>query len=153
MTKLDVLKKVDQRWADFRSASIGLSDEQMLENGACGLWSCKDLLVHIALWEEEALKYLPVVYQGDPLPRYKHMYGGIDAFNAKTMAEHSTLSLAQAQLKSDATHKALMDYLADIPEVYFKSSQRFYRRLMLDAGSHYPLHTEMIQNWRKEKGY
>ena len=45
------------------------------------------------------------------------------------------------------------DYLAGIPEAYFKSSQRFYRRLMLDAGSHYPLHTEMIQNWRKEKGY
>jgi hypothetical protein len=37
---------------------------------------------HVATWDEEALKALPMVLEDKPLPRYASI-GGIDSFNAR----------------------------------------------------------------------
>jgi hypothetical protein len=37
-----------------------------------GEWSVKDILAHVTTWEEEALKYLPLILTGGRPPRYIH---------------------------------------------------------------------------------
>lgn len=101
-------------------------------------WSVKDLLAHVTTWEEEALKYLPLIIKGDKPPRYKQ-FGGLDAFNAQMTEQKRGLSLFEVLRELDATHGQLIDYLQGVPEAHFTRETRFRHRLRLDTYSHYLL--------------
>ena len=121
----------------------------MMAPGVAGDWSVKDTLAHVATWEEEALKYLPLVLAGGRPPRYAS-YGGIDAFNARMAEAKRRLSLAEVQRHLEETHRQLIAYLRRVPEEQFATETRFRHRLRLDTYSHYPLHATMIRAWREQ---
>jgi hypothetical protein len=83
MNRQQLLKRLDAAWLDLQTSYAGLSDSQLMEAGVTGTWSVRDILTHITTWEEEALKYLPLILKGEKPPRYSVMYGGITAFNAQ----------------------------------------------------------------------
>ena len=86
MDKQQLLKQLEKAWAAIKESYAGLSDSQLTEPGVMGNWSVKDILAHVTTWEEEALKYLPLILESGRPPRYAK-YGGIDAFNAAMMEE------------------------------------------------------------------
>ena len=61
MSKEQVLTRMEKEWRVFLDSFAGLADNVLMESGAVGHWSIRDLLAHIATWEEEALKALPEV--------------------------------------------------------------------------------------------
>jgi hypothetical protein len=126
-----------------------MSDSQLTEPGVVGDWSVKDILAHVTTWEEEALKYLPLIAQGGRPPRYSVKYGGIDAFNAQVTERNRGLSLAEVLRQRDETHRRLIDYIQSVPEEQFTRETPFRHRLRLDTYSHYPIHTRMIREWRE----
>ena len=85
---------LEASWQELKDATLGLSEAQMLIPGVTGNWSVKDILAHVNWWEEEGLKYLPLILQGGHPPRYSVMYGGIDAFNAQMTELRRGWSLA-----------------------------------------------------------
>ena len=111
-------------------------------------WSVKDILAHVTTWEEEALKYLPLILTGGNPPRYTR-YGGIDAFNAQTAEQKREMALSDVLRQLDETHSRLIDYLQSVPQEHFTRETRFRHRLRLDTYSHYPLHARAIQEWRE----
>jgi len=151
MTRDKLLQKIDAAWHEFNTAFAGLPDALLEQPNAIGEWSLKDILGHIAVWENEALKYIPVILDGKRLPRYKDMYGGIDAFNALTVTENRRLTLAEARQHSTQTHLKLLDYLQSLPEEQFTSGSRVSRRILLDTYGHYPYHTQAIWQWREQR--
>ena len=152
MKKQQLLDKLEQAWLDFNESFAGLSDEQLVEPGVSGDWSVKDILAHVSSWEAEALKYLPVILQGERPPRYSRMYGGIDAFNAQMTAAWRELPLAEARRRLAETHQRLMTYLHDVPEGQFASETRFRRRMGWYTYKHYPQHSQAIRAWRELSG-
>jgi hypothetical protein len=149
MDRQQLLKRLDRAWAALKEAYAGLTGAQMVEPGVTGDWSVKDCLAHVTTWEEEALKYLPIILLGGSPPRYSTLYGGIDAFNSKTAQEKRRLSLSDVLSQLDETHKRLVDYIQSVPEAQLTRETRFRRRLRLDTYSHYPEHTRMIRDWRE----
>ncbi len=111
-------------------------------------WSVKDILAHVTTWEEEALKYLPLILTGGKPPRYSQ-YGGIDAFNAQMAEQKRGLALSEVQRQLDETHRRLLDYIRSVPEEHFTQETRFRHRLRLDTYSHYPQHAKAIREWRE----
>lgn len=151
MNREQLLTRLENAWGAFRQSYAGLSDAQMTTPGVAGDWSVKDILAHVATWEEEALKYLPLIIEGGRPPRYAS-YGGIDAFNARMTAAKRGFSLADILRRLEDTHRQLIVYLHGVPEEHFTSETRFRHRLRLDTYSHYPLHTRMIRAWREQVG-
>lgn len=149
MKREQLLARLDERWQEFKAAYSGLSENQLDVPGVVENWSVKDVLAHVNTWEEEALKYLPIVLRGKKPPLYAHLYGGLDAFNAKMSAEKRELSPAQVLERLDATHQKLVKYIQSVPESEFTTETKFRRRLRLDTYSHYPEHTKMIRVWRE----
>ena len=145
MDKQQLLKQLDRAWAALKTSYDGLSDSQLEEPGVMGDWSVKDSLAHVTTWEEEALKYLPLVLQGRKPPRYKDMYGGIDAFNAQMAERKRSLSLADVLRQLDETHARLIAYIAGAPDEEFTRETALRRRLRLDTYSHYPIHAGAIR--------
>jgi hypothetical protein len=144
MNKEQIIDRLENRWQEFLHSFEGLSESQMTRPGPDGGWSIKDILVHVRAWEEEALKYLPIILQNQRLPRYKDLYGGINTFNAMTNETNKDLPLKTAVSNLENTHNQLLVYLSSVPEEHFGSGTRFRRRLAADTYNHYPEHTDMI---------
>ena len=147
MDKQKTLLLLEKTWKEFKESFAGLSDAQLTQAGVSIDWSVKDILAHVTTWEEEALKYLPVILQGKTPPRYRNLYGGIDPFNAQMTAQKSTFSLSEILKQMEETHRRLINYLKSIPVDQFTQNTRFSRRLRADALSHYPLHAKAIHVW------
>ncbi len=81
-----------------------------------GEWSVKDILAHVSTWEEEALKYLPLILAGGRLPHYSAMYGGIDAFNALRTGQKRNLPLDEVLRQLDDIHRQLIDLIRAAPD-------------------------------------
>lgn len=152
MKKGQFLDKLEQTWETFNASYAGLTDEQFVQPGVNGDWSVKDILAHISWWEEESLKHLPLILQSERPPRYSQLYGGIDAFNALMFEKWRGLPLVEVRERVAATHRSLMAYLQGVPDEQFKTETRFRRRLGWDTYRHYPLHTQMIREWRERLG-
>jgi hypothetical protein len=151
MDRQQLLKQLDKAWAALKESYAGLSDSQLTESGVTGHWSVKDILAHVTTWEEEALKYLPLIITGGRPPRYSIKYGGIDAFNAQMTEQKRGLSLSDVLRQLDETHRRLIDYVHSVPEEQFTRETRFRRRLRLDTYSHYPKHAKAIRAWREQR--
>jgi len=148
MDREQLLKKLDKAWAAFKESYADMSELQLTEPGVTGDWSVKEILAHVTTWEEEALKYLPLISKGGRPPRYI-TYGGIDAFNAQMSEQKRGLALADVLRQLDETHGRLIDYVQSVPEAHFTRETRFRRRLRLDTYSHYPIHARAIREWRE----
>lgn len=149
MTRDKLLERLDGKWREFKASFEGLSDERLAEPGVTRAWSVKDIAAHVATWEEEALKYLPVILEGKRPPRYSVLHGGIDAFNAKMSAAKGALSVNEVLRQLDDTHGRLVAYLQRVPEEELASDTRFRRSLRADTYGHYPKHAEAIRRWRQ----
>jgi DinB superfamily len=143
-----ILKTIDAAWTSFTASFDGLLDARMLEPGVTGDWSVKDVLAHVTIWEEEALKYLPLIAEGGRPPKYATL-GGIDSFNTQMVERRRSLTLAEVRRQLEETHRRLRDYVAAAPEDLLTPDTRFRRRLRFDTYSHYPEHAEAIREWRE----
>lgn len=148
MNRQQLLTRLEKGWTAIQESFAGLTDTQLTEPGVMDGWSAKDILAHVTTWEEEALKYLPLIIKGDKPPRYIQ-YGGIDAFNAQMTEQKQGLALFEVLRQLDATHRQLIDYLQDVPEEQFTRETRFRHRLRLDTYSHYLLYAKAIREWRE----
>jgi len=149
MKKRQLIERVDKEWVALKESYAGLSEAQMLEPGIMGEWSVRDILAHVTIWEEEALKYLPYALEGRRPPRYKDLYGGIDAFNAQMTREKHSLTLNEVLNQLEDTHQRLIQYIQSVPEDLYASETRFRHRLRMDTYSHYPIHAKAIRAWRE----
>src|SRR5947207_1452412 len=148
MKKQQVFQKLEQAWTALKESYASLSDAQLMEPGVMDEWSVKDILAHMITWEEEALKYLPLILTGGRPPRYIQS-GGIDALNAQMAEQKRGLALSDVQRQLDETHRRLLDYIRSVPEEHFARETRFRHRLRLDTYSHYPQHAKAIRQWRE----
>jgi hypothetical protein len=149
MDREQLLKRIETAWSAFTDSFADLPDARLTEPGVTGDWSVKDLLAHVSIWEDEAIKHLPHIIAGGRPPRYSVTYGGIDAFNAQMIARRSALSLAEVRQQLDDTHQRLLDVVQQLPEDQITRETRARRRLRLDTYSHYPIHTNAILAWRE----
>lgn len=143
--------RLEKAWAALRESYAGLPEEELSEPGVTGSWSVRDILTHVTTWEQEALKYLPVILRGERPPRYSAMYGGINAFNALATERTRALPLSEVLRQLDETHSRIVELIGNTPEDQFRSESRFLRRLRSDTYGHYPRHAEAIRKWRERR--
>jgi hypothetical protein len=139
-------------WRAFTDSYAGLSESRMMEPGVSDAWSIRDVIAHVTTWEEEALKYLPVILDGGQPPRYSKAYGGIDAFNTLMMRRKQSLSLLDVLRQQQESHSRLLELVERAPEDQLIGDTRFRRRLRQDSYRHYPIHAEAIRKWREQHG-
>jgi hypothetical protein len=149
MNTQQVLEKLDRAWKDFEQSYAGLSREQLMIPNVTGKWSIRDIIAHVTWWEEEALKHMPLILQGEQPPRYSDKYGGIDDFNAIMTVKRSHLTLDEVLAQHQEVHARLVEYVRAAPEELWTSETKFRRRLRLDTFGHYPVHTNAIRAWRQ----
>ena len=151
MDRRRLLKRLDEARLTFKASYAGLSEAQLLEPGVTGAWSVRDIIAHVTTWEEEALKHLPSILEGERPPRYSITYGGIDAFNALMTKRKESLSLSEVLRQLDDAHRRIVEVIERAPEDQLIRETRFRRRLRLDTYGHYRKHAAAIRRWRERR--
>ena len=144
-----MLRTLDAAWAVLQESYADLPDAALLEPGAAGDWSVRDVLAHVNTWQDEALRHLPLIAAGGRPPPYATTYGGIDAFNAQMAERRRDMSLADVRRRLDQAHRLLVELIRSVPEDQLMGETRFRRRLRLDTYGHYRLHADGIRVWRR----
>jgi hypothetical protein len=142
-----LIGRLESAFAAFEESFAGLPDVVLVQPGAAGDWSVKDVLAHVSTWEEEALEHLPTIAVGGTPPRYAAT-GGIDAFNARAAERNRELSLSDVRRMLEASHRRLVEYLLRVPSDLLAEETRFRRRLRVDTYGHYRLHARHLREWR-----
>jgi hypothetical protein len=148
MTKQQLLARIDRAWTSFVESYDGLTESQMTGPLVTDIWTVKDIISHVTWWDEEALRYLPLIARGGRPARYSVTYGSVDAFNALMTEERRDLPLAEVLQRAEEVHCRLLDYVSSVPEELIATDTPFRKRLRLDTYGHYPLHAEVIKEWR-----
>jgi uncharacterized damage-inducible protein DinB len=115
MTKEETLARLAESRQALHQAIEGLSEEEMTQAQVEGMWTIKDVLGHIASWEETCL---------EPLRRYAD--GG--PFEVQVIEDYLTWNDEQAARKRDVPLDAILDQLASIRQGLVAATSRLSAR-------------------------
>lgn len=140
-----------QARAELIEVIDALPAERRLEPGLLGEWSLKDVLVHIAGWQESMASLIGTLLAGESLGEFE-----IDATNATTVAEHADetwdevpAGMRHAQERYDAAAREGIDRLS----VEQLTPGAIVDELLREIGAvHDREHVAQILAWRKEQG-
>jgi uncharacterized protein (TIGR03083 family) len=138
----DILQRVESSWQQLQGVLEGIPDERMSEPGVTGDWSVKDVLAHIAYWEDSLTRKIERRKSGAPSPDAGL---DVDAINAREQAARAGWSLEQARAELDASHARVLAALASVPDIDPDEVDD-------DTWEHYAEHADAIRAWRERHG-
>lgn len=156
MTKEDMLAKLAESRRDLHRATQGLSGEEMTQVQVEGVWTIKDVLGHIASWEEICLEPLRRYADGDP-------------FKVEAIKDYLILNEELAARKQDIPLDAILDELDAIRQELVAaasklSAEQWEQRVLFPWGDegavaemldelyqHELEHVHAIQQWRGDR--
>jgi uncharacterized damage-inducible protein DinB len=135
----EIIQRVEASWHDLQHALAGIPDERMEEPGVTGEWSVKDVLAHIAYWEDALTRRIT---GSDANPDAGL---DVDAINAREQAARAGWSLAQTRAELAASHGRVLAALATVPEIDPDEVND-------DTWDHYDDHAAAVRAWRARHG-
>ena len=146
-TRAEFLSLEQQAWKELTATWRGLPDEALVRPGACGSeWSVKDVMNHIAAWQEATLEALPVLLEGRKLPAGQY---GIQKFNARHYAADQARPLTASQRRLIRSRRKLLAFLASVPETQLLDlKSRVGTWVKYGTYGHYDEHVRNLQTYR-----
>ncbi len=137
----------------------GLSPDAMLRPGVVGMWSVKDVLAHLAIWQSELITALSQLDRPGRVPEIVEIED-IDDFNASQYRANVRRSLDVVLEDFEGVHKHLIktveglnDKLLDDPRKFpWMEGEPLWYLIAENGYSHEQEHAEDIKRWRQEQG-
>ncbi|MFQ5855140.1 MAG: DinB family protein [Anaerolineae bacterium] len=143
----EFFERIETTYAQLLGSLEGLTDEQLITPGMTGTWSGKDVMSHIARWEETTTAAIEHHLRGERLPGD---YRNYEAWNARWAEEDRDVPLNEVKRRFEESHQRLMDVLDSLsPEQWNR-----YVQAWLNGATwhHYEGHAGWIQEWRDRQG-
>jgi hypothetical protein len=133
----EILARIDAAWEAFLPSFAGLTEEQASQPGVAGYYSVKDILAHLAWWEDQTRN---VVESGRDEPI------DVEALNDKIYAEYKDASFAELQQR-------LLDVHANARATFAAAPGLTEEDVKDDTWEHWGDHGEQIRVWRAASGF
>jgi hypothetical protein len=104
----EALKTAEEAYQSIREYVEGIAESDMLHPHRIGVWSGKDLVIHVADWESEGARIFNELAAGQP-ERWMPEDVDCHAFNEQRVAGHAAKSLHEALEYWQASHQRLLD--------------------------------------------
>ena len=95
----------------------GLTDPDWLTPGACGVWSVKDIIAHLASYEVVLGEVLESLISGVPTPTLDRLVADNERFNTVEVRARRSLSIQDAWADYESGHRQTIGLLAEVPVV------------------------------------
>jgi hypothetical protein len=148
--KSDTLATLQNARVETLDAIKGIPEDQMTV-AAFGEWSIKDVLCHLASWEQFALPDIQRVARGHIPQLATFRREDVDGWNVHLMRSRNLFSLSQVMFEIEDSRRQLIEALEALPDGLFASGQ--LARTLVEGVTGGELgHAADIRRWRKEKG-
>ena len=148
----ELLADLEKARNELRAGCQGLSEKQMTRLGAVGEWSVKDVLSHVASWDEAMLPDLARIARGETpaLASIDLESADFDNANAAIMSQRRNLPLAQVLRELDTDRADVMAAIGWLPDSALVEGQ-FGRVLLQITAAHDREHASGISEWRRRQ--
>ncbi len=148
--KSDAIAVLEAARAETLAAINGIPEEKMTV-AAFGSWSVKDVLCHLASWEQFAVPDLQRISRGH-IPQLATLrLEEVDDWNAGLMRSRNLFSLPQAMFELEDSRRQFIDALNAQPEGVFAAGQ-MVRMLTDGLVNGEKGHAADIREWRQKEG-
>ena len=148
--KSDAIAGLEAARKETLEAINGIPEEKM-SAVAFGSWSVKDVLCHLASWEQFAVPDLQRISRGH-IPQLATLrLEEVDEWNAGLMRSRNLFSLPQAMFELEESPRQFTDALNAQPEGVFAAGQ-MVRMLTDGLVNGEKGHAAEIRDWRKQQG-
>jgi hypothetical protein len=156
--KTELLEKLARNRDELLNVIAGVSEEQIATIPVVEAWTIKDVVGHIAYWEQVIHDHLrESLTEGKPHPASPDESD--NAINAREAAQRQTWSWQRVRAEFENARRALMETVAQMRETEFElqvpnpwwGMTHLYSLAQMveeDALSHCREHTEQIRKWR-----
>jgi hypothetical protein len=132
----------------------GLTDAQRLERGVIEHWSVKDLMAHVAFWEDRCWQILSGAKEGTKPPLFDQSFD-LDKINADAYAASKDRSHPDVAAEFYASYPRLYALVESLSEADLSDPTRFawtngtplWRYVEGDGYEHYREHADQIEAW------
>ncbi len=148
--KSDAIAGLEAARKETLDAINGIPEEKM-SAVAFGSWSVKDVLCHLASWEQFAVPDLQRISRGH-IPQVATLrLEDIDDWNVGLMRSRNLFPLPQAMSELEESRRQLIDTLNALPEDLFASGQ-LASMLVNGLAEGERHHADDIRQWRQKEG-
>ena len=141
----ELSERTEQSWRAWVDAVDGIPGERLAEP-MVGHWSIKDLMGHIAFWEDWVVADCQRILAGEP-----DSGENLDPINQGQVASSKDASVAEQKRYRDEAHARLTAFLGTIAD----DEPKFPALAATLAGEtygHYDEHTAQVRSWRDAEG-
>ncbi len=133
-----LLEQSDDLWERLWLAISDGDDEALLAPGAAGVWSARDVLMHIARWHEHGVERLDAHLAGrEPVSRDDY-----EAWNAQWHAEDADVPPVEARVRCEQSRLAIRSLLGSLEESQWDDVVRGVFEGVV--GDHYEEHLDFL---------
>jgi hypothetical protein len=148
--KSDAIAVLETVRAEMLDAINSIPEEKMTV-AAFGTWSVKDVLCHLASWEQFAVPDLQRISRGH-IPQLATLrLEEVDDWNAGLMRSRNLFPLPQAMFELEDSRRQFIDALSAQPDNLFAVGQ-MVRMLTDGLVNGEKGHVADIREWRKQQG-
>ncbi|MFX1515523.1 MAG: DinB family protein [Promethearchaeota archaeon] len=160
--KVEILSLIIEERKKLEGVIQKLSHEQLIQPGVHGAWSIKDIIVHIAVWEERGTEWIKSFAKGikPHIPLEGYTWKDYRKLNQQTYEENRNRPWEEVLAYSQETYRKLINTIEEFPETNLDLSFSFESfRLKTVSGRdvihfrylHYQSHLEKISLWMKSQ--
>jgi uncharacterized protein (TIGR03083 family) len=117
-TKDALLAEVRSERDALEESLAALTPQQMVVPGAIADWSVKDVLAHLAEWEQLLLVWYQAGLRGEipPIPAPGYSWAQMDDLNQEIYEKYRDLSLDEVQAYFRASHRQVLEAVQTMTE-------------------------------------
>jgi hypothetical protein len=117
-TKSELLIEIQKEWDALEQFLATLPPEQMTQPGAIGNWSPKDVLAHLAEWQQMCLDWYNTGLRGEApyLPAVGFKWSQMPALNLKIFEKYLDRSLEYVVNLFQTSHRQTLDVVERLSE-------------------------------------
>jgi len=146
----ELLSRLQESRDELVSAIRGLPDDKLTAPMA-GEWSAKDIMGHIASWDEFTASDLRRIACGRLPCLAAFREDEVDNWNAFLMRPRRVFPLPQIQAEFEEARAEMLAALKDLPEALLAKGT-MVRNIVGVFANHEKSHAQQIREWRQREG-
>jgi hypothetical protein len=113
----ELIEEMHMVWSELREAAYALTDDQIDRENTVGTWSGRDVMIHIANWEERCADVIQTLDRGEDVKRLYTTDDELDALNERWVRPWHSVPLADAKAYFERAHQQLQETIRASPIV------------------------------------
>lgn len=161
MNKNELLKEIREERGNLESAISNITHDQMFVVGVHDIWSTKDLLGHISMWEHRLTNWLRVskMAQEPKMLPEGMTWDRLDDWNRQSYLELKERNLEEVQAQFRSTYPEVFEVIESLSEDDLFEEGRFawrkgrplWRLVAANTSWHYKEHSADLAEWLKNQ--